>query len=330
MAIYKTISSKEIVRKVMRDLNPEGADWIHDTIEWIGEALEHIGASAQLDTKICVVPIKDYKGMVPNDLYYIQQVGLSNAINAEETTEEIIELRKAAMDLTAAYKQSSSSISAKIQQSVDGTYTSSLTTGDVEQYSNFKKVSDNELREINSRLAVLEGTLTGGDALPNVVPLQYCTTTFPDVECPDCRKDLPSECYYVENDYIKTTFPEGALCVSYKAFPTDADCYPLVPDSVSYKEAMFWYVYKKMLLGGQFDPNRNGINYGFADQQWKYYCTQSRNEAVFPDIDRMENFMNQWVRLIPDINRHAMTFDLLAEREDLYRGRYNTYGQRGQ
>ena len=48
MAIYKTISSQEIIRKVMRDLKPEDANWIDDAIEWIGEALEHIVASAQL------------------------------------------------------------------------------------------------------------------------------------------------------------------------------------------------------------------------------------------------------------------------------------------
>ena len=45
MAIYKTTSAQVILRKVMRDLNPEGADWLDDGIEWIGEALEHIGLS---------------------------------------------------------------------------------------------------------------------------------------------------------------------------------------------------------------------------------------------------------------------------------------------
>ena len=61
MAIYKTTSSKVILRKVMRDLNPESADWVDDAIEWIGEALEHVGASTQLVTKVCVLDIKDFK-----------------------------------------------------------------------------------------------------------------------------------------------------------------------------------------------------------------------------------------------------------------------------
>ena len=73
------------------------------------------------------------------------------------------------------------------------------------------------------------------------------------------------------------------------------------------------------LLGGEAPPN-NGINYIFAEQQWKYYCTQARNAAVFPDIDRMESFMNQWVRLIPSINRASTAFENLGTRETLDRG----------
>ena len=30
--------------------------------------------------------------------------------------------------------------------------------------------------------------------------------------------------------------------------------------------------------------------------------------------------MNQWVRLIPNINRHDLAFEQLNTREDLYRG----------
>ena len=81
---------------------------------------------------------------------------------------------------------------------------------------------------------------------------------------------------------------------------------------------MFWYIYKKLLLG---HPNfkKNGIGYELAEGQWKYYCTQARNAAVFPDIDRMESFMNQWVRLIPNISRHDVAFEQLNTREDIDR-----------
>ena len=330
MAIYKTVSSKEIVRKVMRDLNPNGGDWLHDAIEWIGEALEHIGASAQLETKVCSLEITDHKAPLPADLYLINQVGMSNHMQADSLASEISLLTKEAAELVAVYKSERQAIDAEFTKNTDGTYTSTLTEEDIKKYSNISKTSDNKLNEINARLVVLENTLIGGPDMPNVAPIKYCTYNFPQgLHCDECVNESASsqECYMVENDYIKTSFSRGTLCLGYKAMPTDADCYPLVPDDISYREAMFWYIYKKMLLGGTIDVNKNGIQYQFADQQWKFYCSQARNAAVFPDIDRMESFMNQWVRLIPNINRHDLGFDNLGERENLYRGRYNTYGR---
>ena len=67
------------------------------------------------------------------------------------------------------------------------------------------------------------------------------------------------------------------------------------------------------------DFKNNGVDYIFAEQQWKYYCTQARNAANYPDIDKYESFMNQWVRLIPNISRHDVGFEQLNTREDLYR-----------
>ena len=51
----------------MRDLKPSDDNWIDDAIEWMGEALEHIGATPQLDTKNCVLTVADYKVVLPND-----------------------------------------------------------------------------------------------------------------------------------------------------------------------------------------------------------------------------------------------------------------------
>ena len=57
MAIYNLTSSKVIIRKIMRDLTPSDYNWIDDAIEWMGEALEHIGASSQLEKKVCIYKV---------------------------------------------------------------------------------------------------------------------------------------------------------------------------------------------------------------------------------------------------------------------------------
>ena len=72
MAIYKTISSKSIIRKVMRDLKPNTAHWVDDAVEWIGEALEHIGAAPQLMQKQCVLSVKVARSLVWRSVWWVE------------------------------------------------------------------------------------------------------------------------------------------------------------------------------------------------------------------------------------------------------------------
>ena len=87
MAVYKTISSKAIIRKIFRDLKPEDDNWIDDAIEWIGEALEHIGSAPQLIQKQCVLTVADHKVLLPSDLYYINQVAINSSVSPTASSE---------------------------------------------------------------------------------------------------------------------------------------------------------------------------------------------------------------------------------------------------
>ena len=293
MAIYKTISSKEIVRKVFRDLKPDNDNWIDDAIEWIGEALEHIGASTQLEHKQTVLNIVDHKTALPHDLYYINQVAVNTAMSTKDS--DIYDTIVAGID--------------ELKAQIAVAQAAGL------EYTNVA----HELQVLTNQLIVMEGAYFKSDV--TMMPLQYSASTFhASMHCEGCVNEFSQykDTYVVENDYLKTSFQTGKLCLSYTAFPTDHDCYPMVPADISFKEAMFWYIYKKLLL---FNPNirKNGIDYTFAEQQWKYYCTQARNAANYPDIDRMASFMDQWVRLIPNLNRHDSFFEDLNTRENLSR-----------
>tara|TARA_R110002167_G_scaffold9799_1_gene45250 strand:+ start:4384 stop:5265 length:882 start_codon:yes stop_codon:yes gene_type:complete len=293
MAIYKTISSQALIRKVLRDLRPASTNWLEDAIEWIGEALEHIGASTQLETKQKVLTVKEYKTLLPSDLYYVNMVATSS--------------------------QTGTAISTQLSELKD-----ELATLNASIASNPNQDLYAQLRDITGRIITLQAGYFKDVA--TLTPLKYGTTTFPkDIHCSKCVNEVSTatDWYIIENGYLKTSFLTGELCISYMAFPTDVDCYPLVPDDISFREAIFWYIYKKLLLGGYIElakMQQNGIKYDFADERWRYYCTQARNNANYPDIDRMESFMNQWVRLVPDLNRHENNFTDLGDRETLYRG----------
>jgi hypothetical protein len=293
MAIYKTISSKVLIRKIFRDLKPSKDNWIDDAIEWIGEALEHIGAAPQLCQKQCILDITDHKTLMPSDLYYINQVAINNSISPGSSEE---------LDtLTTKVKELKDSIVAAQADDLEYSDTTSV------------------LNEINSRIVILENVYFKDSN--QLQPLQYGASTFhKSMHCTGCVNENShyEETYIVDCDYIKTSFKSGKVCLSYTAFPTDDECYPLVPADISYQEAMFWYIYKKLLLSNPKFKD-NGIDYSFAEQQWQKYCTQARNAANYPDIDRYESFMNQWVRLIPNMSHHDSAFENLNTREDLYR-----------
>ena len=291
MAVYKTTSSKTLIRKIFRDLKPDRDNWIDDAIEWIGEALEHIGSATQLNQKQCVLTVEDHKVLLPTDLYYINQVAINSSVSPA-ASKELDTLTTKVTELQEAI----------VAAQADGL-----------EYSTTASV----LHEINSRIVVLENVYFKDSN--QMQPLQYGASTFHrSMHCDNCVNENINyeDTYIVDNDYIKTSFQSGKICLSYMAFPTDEDCFPLVPDDISFKEALFWYVYKKILLSNPQFKN-NGIDYSFAEQQWKYYCTQARNAANYPDIDKYESYMNQWVRMIPNINRHDVGFEQLNTRESL-------------
>ena len=68
-------------------LKPNNANWIDDAVEWMGEALEHIGSSAQLCQKQCVLTVADHKVLMPTDLYFINQVAINNSVSPTSSTE---------------------------------------------------------------------------------------------------------------------------------------------------------------------------------------------------------------------------------------------------
>ena len=300
MAIYKHVSSKEIIRKVFRDMKPSTADFVHDAIEWIGEALEHIGASPQLCRKQCVIDIKDHKGCLPGDLYYINQVAVNSCVSSSVDTQ---------IDTVVNQIET---LNSNIVTYSNQLITNTVTGADL---NDTRIASNNQLRDLNVNLEVLTNMyFTGGSCLS---PLQYGASTFhSSIHCDGCVNEniRYKDTYIIDCDHIKTSFATGKVCISYMAFPIDEECYPLVPDDISYREAMFWYIYKKLVLSGT--PGRNPkIGYEYAEQMWQVYCTQARNAANYPDIDKYESFMNQWVRLVPDINAHHSFFETLNDRE---------------
>lgn len=115
--------------------------------------------------------------------------------------------------------------------------------------------------------------------------------------------------------YLKTSFKTGTVYISYNAFPLDEDGFPLIPDNAMFKEACFWYIAMQLCLPDWFSGKSS--RYEEARDKWNFYCKAAAAAANSPDITRLENIKNQWVRLLPNINRGSSFFIDLNKQENL-------------
>lgn len=72
--VYKTVSSSNIIARVLRDLKPSSTDWVTDAIEWLGEVVERIGCYPTLERKTVTVTARGYKIPYPIDLESIEYI----------------------------------------------------------------------------------------------------------------------------------------------------------------------------------------------------------------------------------------------------------------
>jgi hypothetical protein len=113
------------------------------------------------------------------------------------------------------------------------------------------------------------------------------------------------ETFILDSHYIKTSFEEDWILVTYLGFALDDDNFPMVPDNYSYKQALYWYIVMKLMEGGKDHPA--GLGWGDAEQRWLKYCTQARNQANMPDESKYEQFFESWVTMVPHLNYRTET-----------------------
>lgn len=121
--------------------------------------------------------------------------------------------------------------------------------------------------------------------------------------------------YTINDAFFNFNFTDEEVTLSFIAIPVDIDGFPLVPDDESYKEALYKYIIMKMkfpeMLAGKIHPNL----YQKLESDWHKYCAQARGKGYMPSIDELEAIKNQWMRLMPRLDRHKTFFKRLGDGE---------------
>ena len=130
--------------------------------------------------------------------------------------------------------------------------------------------------------------------------------------------------YNINFDRITTAYNCGIIKVQYLALPIDERGWPLVPDDVSFRDALFWKVaYQLSMRAPESLPNKALQNLDYCKSKWNYYCTQARASANMPDLSMTERIANNWSKLFNPVDLDSQYYRELGKKQNLnLNGRY--------
>lgn len=151
-------------------------------------------------------------------------------------------------------------------------------------------------------------------------PMLYITGSFPATyESSNSLSVSASNMlgYYVQGDYIFTNIETGEVELSYTAFQLDSDGFPQIPDEERYIKAVVAYCNSEIARRLWVSDKITRDKFQMFEQEWLFYVKSAGTKAHMPNLDRMESFKNQMVRLLTNANHHASQFVSLNRPENL-------------
>ena len=281
--IYNMEKIDRVISKVVTDLGMGQNDIpFGDFVEWIADALQHIGAYPQFVEKECIISINDYEGLLPCDVYKVIRMKAGLPVDNAHGDggfygETLVNfLNKAGVDY----------------ESLNG-------------YERYKIIPVAGISKIDYNINSL-------DTLAN--KLGYNGNLIGSI--PGNRHGGMD--YNVNFNKITTGFKTGFIEIQYLSFPVDERGWPLVPDDVSYRDALFWKcAYHISMRSPKSLPNPRMQDMEYCRQMWNKYCVQARAGANMPDIHTLERLKNQWLKLVPQTDLENYDYRTLGRQQRL-------------
>lgn len=275
--ISKMVSSKSVIAKIIADLNlDENQIKISDFNQWIGEAMQKIGAVNQLDHKVVVLKLKDYQTQLPCDLEKIDYVAYSSC-----NSNGWIPMKKSTGVFSIYDKKNiQNCCNMKFQDTALFPLVKNIFNLTEDKDALDKLNSDPNIRQTLSAL-LNQYTVCNNNGTTNLSnTIQYA----------------------LKPGYIMSNVRDGYIKLSYYGIYTDDDGMPLIPDEPSYFEALYWYVAMKILYIEYFNGRKPQGLYYDAKSSWNFYRKQAYAEAMMPDQNDLINIKNTWHTLVPDMD----------------------------
>lgn len=295
------ISSKAVVAKIIADLGiEENKIKITDWKEWIAEGLHKIGAVRQYDLKVATIKLKDYQAKLPCDVEKINFVAYSCCHKRGW-----IPMKKSTGQFSVMYKfdekesKDCHDCNMLIQDDALIPLVKNMFHYNCDRLALDRLNCDTNLRQTLSAL-INQYTVGNNRNLAN--DLDFSNTVQ----------------YDIKPGYLVSNVREGYIKISYYSTYLDEDGMPLIPDLISYQEALYWYVTMKILYIEYFKGNKPQNLYYDAKSAWNFYRKQAYAEAMLPDQNDMINISNTWHTLVPEIESDDTYLSTTGDEQIIY------------
>jgi len=276
--IYRLETIDRTISAIVRRLKI-GNDEIpyQDFVEYIADAMEHIGSYYQFEEKEVSIIIEDFKGVLPCDHHKTIRMKRGCEINPS----------------SEGGFYGGTLVNHLLKLGVDFDSIPAYERYHILPVAGISKIDNNIIDEV--------GRLNHNENLIN----------------PTMNKFTGGD--YNENlGRITTAFRYGIIQIQYLAIPIDERGFPMIPDNVSFRDALFWRCVYMLGMGDPEklkNPQMRDIRY--SEQQWNFYCAQARANANSPDLAMMERIKNNHHRLLNTIDDEVNDYRSLGKRQGL-------------
>lgn len=122
--------------------------------------------------------------------------------------------------------------------------------------------------------------------------------------------------YSIKPKYIVLNVKDGYIKVTYKRLFKDVDGMIMVPDLMSYLEAIYWYIDMKITYPlWRIGKIRDSV-YLNSKNSWNFFKNKAYGEMMMPTYDQYANGVkNAYNRIIPEMNEDSNALKNIGVQE---------------
>ena len=158
----------------------------------------------------------------------------------------------------------------------------------------------------------------------HVMSVEYCESKdgqYRKIFSPSSVKKLnmseTSEVMYsIKPGFININRRDGFVNITYKRLYQDSEGRPMIPDLMSYIEAVYWYIVMKITYPLWRIGKIRDVVYYDAKKSWSFFKNKAYGEIMMPTYDEYShNVKNAYNRLMPEMNNEHNDFQYAGTQE---------------